>query len=180
MCATVFVVSANLGRTPQWDMPPDHPDRNERIVTVEQLRSFPAGVVTIGSHTRTHPKLTQLPPALVRMELRKSREELEAILGRSVDALSVPYGLYDEEVLHISREAGYSSVFTTDPEVIDLRHASRCIGRFKVTPDDWMIEFKLKALGAYRWRHLLRQRSNPSPTMLPRAAVEKASIGDQL
>ncbi len=29
-------------------------------------------------------------------------------------------------------------------------------GRFKVTPDDSMLEFRLKVVGAYRWRRLWR------------------------
>jgi peptidoglycan/xylan/chitin deacetylase (PgdA/CDA1 family) len=149
--ATVFVVSGNLGQRPAWEISANHPDADELVMTADQLSMLPRELIQIGSHTVTHPDLTTLTPNQVRRELIDSKRSLEAILARPVDTFSVPFGEYTDETLRLAREAGYDSILTCDPEVIEPRREPLGIGRFKVGADDWMLEFKLKAAGAYRW-----------------------------
>jgi peptidoglycan/xylan/chitin deacetylase (PgdA/CDA1 family) len=61
----------------------------------------------IGSHTRTHPHLTQIGDDELARELRESREECEAELGLPCDSLAYPYGDVDERVVAAARAAGY-------------------------------------------------------------------------
>ncbi len=49
-----------------------------------------SGLVTVGSHTWSHPDLTALPAAEVGDELRRSRERLEERLGRPVRSFCYP------------------------------------------------------------------------------------------
>jgi peptidoglycan/xylan/chitin deacetylase (PgdA/CDA1 family) len=63
----------------------------------------------IGSHTRTHPRLTELDDQTLRDELGGSREELEARLGRPCRSLAYPYGDVDRRVAKAAGEAGYSA-----------------------------------------------------------------------
>lgn len=68
----------------------------------------------VGSHTRSHPDLTAVPPERVEDELRGSRAELSRRLG-TVFHLSVPYGdraRFSETVADAAREAGYESCAT--------------------------------------------------------------------
>jgi peptidoglycan/xylan/chitin deacetylase (PgdA/CDA1 family) len=68
----------------------------------------------IGSHTRSHPELTALPPDLVAEELTSSREELSRRLA-AVRHFSVPYGnrgRFSEAVAEAARAAGYESCAT--------------------------------------------------------------------
>jgi peptidoglycan/xylan/chitin deacetylase (PgdA/CDA1 family) len=66
----------------------------------------------IGSHTRTHPHLTQvLDDAALRDELTESKAEVEHRLG-SCETLAYPYGDYDERVVEAAGAAGYGAAGT--------------------------------------------------------------------
>ena len=67
----------------------------------------------IGSHTRTHPRLTALASSALESELRGSREQIEDMLGRPCRSLAYPYGEYDERVIEAARRAGYSGAAGT-------------------------------------------------------------------
>lgn len=74
---------------------------------------FDAGM-TIGSHTITHRRLDTLSEAEQRHELKDSKEQLEAVLGKSVISLSYPYGSYNDSTLEIIQDLGYSIALGTD------------------------------------------------------------------
>jgi peptidoglycan/xylan/chitin deacetylase (PgdA/CDA1 family) len=62
----------------------------------------------IGSHTRTHPRLTALDDARLADELRESRLACEAALRRPCESLAYPYGDVDDRVAAAAGAAGYS------------------------------------------------------------------------
>jgi peptidoglycan/xylan/chitin deacetylase (PgdA/CDA1 family) len=61
----------------------------------------------IGSHTRTHPRLTQLDGAALGAELGESRRECIERLGGPCDSIAYPYGDVDERVAQQAAAAGY-------------------------------------------------------------------------
>jgi peptidoglycan/xylan/chitin deacetylase (PgdA/CDA1 family) len=61
----------------------------------------------VGSHTRTHPHLTQLDEESLRGELRLSRDEIEGRLDVRCDTIAYPYGDVDARVADAARAAGY-------------------------------------------------------------------------
>lgn len=61
----------------------------------------------VGSHTRTHPKLTSLDDERLATELGQSREQCELLLGRPCRSLAYPYGDVDERVVRATGAAGY-------------------------------------------------------------------------
>jgi len=164
---SVYAVTGNLGERPRWVMPPGHPDADEPIMTAERIAGLPDDLAVIGSHTVTHRPLAELATAEIADELRQSKRYLEDLLDREVAELSVPYGSFHREVVVEARRAGYDLVLTCEPEVLDLPHTATTVGRFKVTPDDWMIEFRLAAFGAYRWRKWLRHRRRAESSSEP-------------
>lgn len=166
---TVFVVTDNLGCYPRWSMPPGHPDAAEPVMTSAELRrAFVAGLCRVGSHTCTHPRLTQISDAQLDDELQRSRADLEQLLGTSVTDLAFPYGDYDDRVVAAARRAGYTRMFTLDERLVtesDLK--TGLIGRFLMSPDAWPLEFRLTCAGAYAWlypwRRLLRRLRGREP-----------------
>ena len=62
----------------------------------------------IGSHTRSHPRLTQLDDDDLESELRGSREDCEDALGRRCVAIAYPYGDVDARVAAAARGAGFA------------------------------------------------------------------------
>lgn len=70
----------------------------------------------IGSHTRSHPRLTQLEDERLEEELRGSREDCRERLGGSCATLAYPYGDWDERVAEAADDAGYRAAATTPRE----------------------------------------------------------------
>jgi peptidoglycan/xylan/chitin deacetylase (PgdA/CDA1 family) len=61
----------------------------------------------VGSHTRTHPRLTSLDDKQMRDELAESRHEIAANLSAPCETVAYPYGDVDERVAHAAQSAGY-------------------------------------------------------------------------
>jgi peptidoglycan/xylan/chitin deacetylase (PgdA/CDA1 family) len=115
--ATVFVPTAHVGgarmRWPgidEWSAGPHEPE----LVgcTWDELAELAEAGWEIGSHTRTHPHLTEIDEESLRRELEKSRQELEAGLERPCPSLAYPYADVDARVVAAARAAGYSAAAT--------------------------------------------------------------------
>jgi peptidoglycan/xylan/chitin deacetylase (PgdA/CDA1 family) len=143
--ATVFVITDALGKT---FGPAGHA---ERVMSTWQVQALPENLVTIGSHTSTHPYLPSLNESDAKRELAESRMKIEQILNRKVQLFSFPFGGFTNELVESCREAGYQRVFTTLPEFAFESPEQFVVGRVRVDPTDWPIEFRLKLAGAYRW-----------------------------
>jgi peptidoglycan/xylan/chitin deacetylase (PgdA/CDA1 family) len=65
------------------------------------------------SHTKTHPKLTQITPQKLVEELSQSREKLRQELGgtNKREFLAYPFGDYNENVITAAQNAGYTMAF---------------------------------------------------------------------
>jgi peptidoglycan/xylan/chitin deacetylase (PgdA/CDA1 family) len=61
----------------------------------------------VGSHTRTHPRLTNLDDDAMRDELTQSRHEIATNLSSPCETIAYPYGDVDERVAGAARSAGY-------------------------------------------------------------------------
>jgi peptidoglycan/xylan/chitin deacetylase (PgdA/CDA1 family)/membrane-associated phospholipid phosphatase len=91
-------------------------------LSVEQVQALQAKGWEIGSHSYTHPKLTQPPrgeDAAARAqrldhELAGSRRQLQEWLKAPVESLAYPYGLWDREIAEAAHAAGYRVMFTVD------------------------------------------------------------------
>jgi len=149
--STMFIVTESLGTRPRWLEDPRDLAKAEKVMSVDQLRNLPSDLVTVGSHTLTHPKLPSLSENEARMELLESRARLEELLNRPVNLFSFPHGAFNKELIQWCREAGYARVFTILPVPAFSRPDEFVTGRVSVDPTDWPLEFRLKLLGAYRW-----------------------------
>lgn len=66
----------------------------------------------IGSHTRSHPRLTTVADEPLLTELEASRGTLESRLRRPCRSLAYPYGDYDARVAAATGDAGYVAAAT--------------------------------------------------------------------
>ncbi len=148
--ATLFVVTESLGGNRGWEHLGGDDTRQERVMSVEQMRQL-SSLVTIGSHTMTHPLLPSIEKSHLMQELSGSRLKLEQMLNCEVNLLSFPYGSFNETVVDGCREAGYKRVFTALPVFAFSQPGEFVSGRVGATPTDWPLEFRLKLAGAYRW-----------------------------
>lgn len=112
MRATWFVVSGSVGQRPAW---PADGRPEGRLLSADELRAMRDAGMEIGSHTRSHCRLTDLETHGVNEELRGSKAELEDILGSPVGSFAYPYGKFDDSIVRAVSAAGYAAACTTRP-----------------------------------------------------------------
>jgi len=94
--ATVFIVSGLCGQSNVWDASGRIPLL--KLMSWETLRSLPADLVSIGSHSVSHANLTRLSLAEAESELSESRTEIEQRTGRAVPYFAYPNGNVNKRV----------------------------------------------------------------------------------
>jgi peptidoglycan/xylan/chitin deacetylase (PgdA/CDA1 family) len=150
--ATIFVPTGYLGREARWLSVKGAENRPVgRVAAAARLKALDPGLVRLGSHTVSHPRLVSLDAIALDRELASSRQALEELTGAPVTMLSLPYGLYDARVLETARASGYDRVFANVPVGAAGSGTGVLRGRINVSPRDWPLEFRLKASGAYDW-----------------------------
>jgi len=68
-----------------------------------------SGLVTFGSHTVTHTKLTSLSDDEAWYELTESKKRIEHEVGHPIDSFCYPDGFFSERIMDMARAAGYTS-----------------------------------------------------------------------
>ena len=90
----------------------------------DELREMSASGIDIGAHTYSHPILTRLSDGAADTEIRRSRDELEAGLGRPVHHFAYPNGggvvNHDTRIANLVRSAGFRSASTSVDGVLRL------------------------------------------------------------
>jgi peptidoglycan/xylan/chitin deacetylase (PgdA/CDA1 family) len=113
--ATVFACSGyGDGRPlsiPELTGPRAAPDGELATLTWDDLRELLERGHEVGSHTISHPHLTELDDAQLLTELIDSREQIEAELGRPCPYFAYPYGEQDARVRDAAYRAGYEAAF---------------------------------------------------------------------
>lgn len=110
--AIQFLVADLLGKRNEWDLPSG--EAPEPMMDAAQVREWLAAGHDIGSHTLTHPFLTQLSVQQAREEITASRKKLEDLFGRSIRHFCYPYGDWNSVVRGLVEAAGYSTACTTE------------------------------------------------------------------
>lgn len=91
------------------------PQANERYdpMTWEQVAALDPSLITIGSHSLTHPILPTIGDEALEREVNESRRVLEERLGRTVDLFCYPNGSQDDRV-YASVSRRYRAAITTN------------------------------------------------------------------
>lgn len=91
--ATFFVIIDWVGR----------PD----MMSWANIKEMSEAGMAFGSHTLSHPHLTDLSDEDLKREVEESKKALEENLGRPVNFISYPGGNYNERVIEAVKAAGY-------------------------------------------------------------------------
>ncbi|MDO8742618.1 MAG: polysaccharide deacetylase family protein [bacterium] len=83
---------------------------HKSFFSLAQLKEMLAAGMIIGSHSRTHPYLTQITnqDALWR-EISGSKKILEDLLGVRIHEFAYPFGAYNDTIVAMAKKAGYRS-----------------------------------------------------------------------
>jgi peptidoglycan/xylan/chitin deacetylase (PgdA/CDA1 family) len=88
------------------------------VMNWNDLGSLDCNLITVGSHTLTHPILTKLSGQEIEAEILESRRCLEQRLERKVDLFCYPNGAYDRRAYQLVQKT-YRAAVTTETGLID-------------------------------------------------------------
>ncbi|MFD6442903.1 polysaccharide deacetylase family protein, partial [Peribacillus sp. NPDC060186] len=97
---TIFVISDFIGRS-------------NRLSKSDLKTMADSGIISIQSHTATHPDLTKI--INYEYELKGSKDNIQKITGKPVNALAYPYGNFNDKVVAETKKY-YLFGITTTPE----------------------------------------------------------------
>ncbi len=121
------------------------------VLNWDEVRELDNGLVTIGSHTCTHPIMSQTTPPDAAVEIEESKSRIESMLCKPVTLFCYPNGLetdFTEENVEKIRSAGYVAACTMIDGVngrgTSLFHLRRIsLGRATVCQVDLKLTMKL-------------------------------------
>lgn len=95
-------------------------------ITIEELRALSSHrLITIGSHSVTHPILPMCNRESQYHEITDSKRMLEEWTGKEIQYFAFPNGDYDEDIIEIARESGYKLCFTIESTRINVKKVNR-------------------------------------------------------
>lgn len=151
---TIFIPTGSIGTFPDWLRNCTHSDRHQRVMSAEAISGLKQNpLLSFGSHTVDHPRLSLLRKEDILLQLRSSKAAVSKMIGAEVIDLALPHGDYSTTVIEMAFAEGYRNIYTLEPKVndCDTHGQKQVLGRFSVSPDDWPIEFYLTINGAYAW-----------------------------
>ena len=114
-----------------------------------QVREMHAHGIEFGSHTLSHPMLSEIDPETARREIAESRQLIEDRLGAPSPLFCYPRGDFNEAVKGLVRDAGYLAACSTLPGANGPRPDLYALRRTYVSRQDTPEEFVKRAAGAY-------------------------------
>src|SRR5205814_6959228 len=126
-------VEAQIRRATPRFAPTDEQRAEYDLATWQELKALDPRVVTIGSHTMSHPILTSLTADETDAELRESRTRLEARLQRPATLFCYPNGDLNDAALSSARRY-YRCAVTVDPGTVPAGADPHRLPRFAAHP----------------------------------------------
>ena len=120
---------------------------------VRSLAQHP--LIRIGSHTKTHPMLSQVPLEQVTAEIRDSKADIEQMTGVEVSDFCYPSGNFTEREERIVRESGYTNAVTVKPGINNRKTGLFALRRTEITDRDSLNILEQKLDGAFDIFHWL-------------------------
>ena len=123
MPGTLYVPTDYVGGGPMSWAGIDHwlgSEHEGELVPVswEEARELADAGWEIGSHTKSHPRLTEVSDQQLERELVDSRLTCERMLERPCRSIAYPYSDYDERVVAAAERAGYATGATVPERLL--------------------------------------------------------------
>ena len=103
ICPTVFLPYEFIGRI------------DLGMLSIDEIMELQEHGFIFQSHTWTHRPLTSVQEKEILHELIDSKKELSILLGKEVDSLCMPLGLFTPRLVEMIKDAGYSKVYSCLP-----------------------------------------------------------------
>ncbi len=116
--ATIFLITDLIG--------------TEGYLNEEQIKEMAqSGLVSFQSHTRTHPRLSELSAESIREEFESSIQIIEALTEREVRAIAYPYGKTSGTVRQIAAEY-FTFAYTTESPAVTASNDLLLLPRYGI------------------------------------------------
>ena len=116
--AVFYIISGQIGQ-------------NERM-NREQIIDLDKKGMIIGSHTVSHPSLTELSNDILVQQLSNSKSNLEQLISHQIVDFCYPAGKYNDNVVSFLKTVGYKTAVTTESDVANLNSDNYKLPRIRV------------------------------------------------
>ncbi len=140
--ATVFVPTALIGGTIECS--PHKPDAVIPVMTASGISEWAERGIEFGAHSRTHADLTRISAGDALEEIRGSRDDLAALLGRDVRTFAYPYGRWNAAVREMVSQL-FETAFTIEEGLNDAGQPPSSLRRTMVQHGDSVVDVCLRA-----------------------------------
>jgi len=156
--AIFYLIAGLMGKDSEWL-------RAERGIELPILgwpaaRQLEADGFECGTHSMSHPRLTDLEPEACRTELLESRHRLENQLGHSVSHMAYPYGSYNDTVRALAEECGYRSACSTRIGLSGANDDLFALHRVPVNGQESFFDFICCLSTSYTARMIMQKMAN--------------------
>ena len=126
----------------------EYPDRQALSTDeIEDMKKSP--FIDFQSHTKFHPVLTRCSAEKTVDEIDGSKKELEEKFRLSINGFAYPNGNYDDHIVKIVKQSGYTYALTTNAGYNSLKTDLFMLRRFSVNDSENIDEIVVKTSGAW-------------------------------
>jgi peptidoglycan/xylan/chitin deacetylase (PgdA/CDA1 family) len=156
--ATFYLVAGLIGKTSEWLLA----ERGFELPLMDSptARQLEEDGIEFGTHSMSHPRLTDIGVEACRTELMQSRQRLEDQLGHRVPHLAYPFGLYNDSVRSLAAECGYESACSTRIGLSDVDDDLLALHRVPVNGEESFFDFICRLSTAYPVRETMLRMAN--------------------
>ena len=142
--AVIYLATGLVGKTNQWMNTPEFSER--KMLSWTQIKAMAGKGISFGSHTVSHPKLTELDDESVGKELVQSKRIIEEQLGVACSHFAYPYGLLTEKTRELVQQAGFKTACSTRSGFNNTDRDPLILHRIEVYGDDatWKLKQKIR------------------------------------
>jgi peptidoglycan/xylan/chitin deacetylase (PgdA/CDA1 family) len=142
--AVIYLATGLIGKTNQWMSTPIFSER--KMLSWTQIKDMAGEGITFGSHTVSHPKLTELDDESVSKELIQSKKIIEDQLDLECSHFAYPYGLLNERTSELVKKVGFKTACTTRSGFNNAERDPLMLHRIEVYGDDstWKLKQKIR------------------------------------
>ncbi len=139
--ATIFLVTSRIGAANGWDGDGELAQRP--LVSWPDVEELRGRGFTLGAHTRSHPRLTEVSPEQLDGEIAGSRADLAERLGSAPCGFAYPYGKWNDAAAEAARRAGFTSACTIRAGRNDAATPLHALRRTEIHGTDSRLRFAL-------------------------------------
>ena len=142
--ATIFLISSLIGKDPEK-------------LSLDKIREMSKHNISWGSHTVTHPVLSEITIDEAGSEIERSKKILEELLKQNIDFFAYPVGKkrhFNEAVKDAVKRCGYKAALTTENGAAEMSKDLFEVKRIGIR-DCPLYVFKVRVSGLFESRPVL-------------------------